>query len=242
VHVTDVTAGRACFGVWGPNAREILQPLTKASLAHADFPYMSARAIAVGDVPCLAVRVTYVGELGWELYCPSEYGAALWDTLMAAGEGHGLVPCGYRAIDALRLEKGYRAWATDITPDATPDEAGLSFAVKPDKGVDFIGREAVLAQRAAGPPATRLVCLVLDDPRAIGLGSEPVRHPDGEVLGRVTTGGYGFAVAASIAWAWVPAAAADVGTRLEVDIFGEWVGAEVRAEPLYDPDGSRIRS
>jgi 4-methylaminobutanoate oxidase (formaldehyde-forming) len=242
VYVTDVTASRACFGIWGPNARAILQPLTKTSLAHADFPYMSARALAVGDVPCLAVRVTYVGELGWELYCPSEYGAALWDALMAAGAEHGLVPCGYRAIDALRLEKGYRAWATDITPDTTPDEAGLSFAVKPDKAVDFIGRAAVLAQRAGGPPATRLVCLVLDDPRAIGLGSEPVRRPDGEVLGRVTTGGYGFAVAASIAWAWVPAAAADVGTRLEVDIFGEWVGAEVRAEPLYDPDGARIRA
>jgi 4-methylaminobutanoate oxidase (formaldehyde-forming) len=203
---------------------------------------MSAREIAVGDVPCLAVRVTYVGELGWELYCPSEYGGALWDALIAAGDGHDLRPCGYRAIDALRLEKGYRAWATDITPDTTPDEAGLGFAVKPDKGADFIGRDAVVASRAAGPPATRLVCLVLDDPRAIGLGSEPVRRPDGDVLGRVTTGGYGFAVASSIAWAWVPADASPPGTRLEVDIFGDWVGAEVREEPLYDPEGARIRS
>ena len=100
----------------------------------------------------------------------------------------------------------------------------------------------MLASRAAGEPATRLVCLVLDEPRAIALGSEPVRRTDGEVLGRVTTGGYGFAVAASIAWAWVPAEAAEPGTRLEVDIFGDWVGAEVRAEPLYDPAGERIRS
>ncbi len=242
VHVTDVTASRACFGLWGPRARDILQGLTKTSLAHADFPYMSARQIAVGDVPCLAVRVTYVGELGWELYCPSEYGIRLWDDLYDAGQVHGLVPCGYRAIDALRLEKGYRAWATDITPDTSPDEAGLGFAVKPDKGTDFIGRTAVVASRAAGEPATRLVCLVLDEPRAIALGSEPVRRTDGEVLGRVTTGGYGFAVAASIAWAWVPAEAAEPGTRLEVDIFGDWVGAEVRAEPLYDPAGERIRS
>ena len=153
----------------------------------------------MGDVPCLAVRVTYVGELGWELYCPAEYGLRLWDELYDAGQVHGLVPCGYRAIDALRLEKGYRAWATDITPDTSPDEAGVGFAVKPDKGTDFVGRTAVIASRAVGEPATRLVCLVLDEPRAIALGSEPVRRADGEILGRVTTGGYGFAVAASIA-------------------------------------------
>ena len=242
VHVSDVTASRACFGLWGPSARDDPAAADEDALAHADFPYMSARELAVGDVPCLAVRVTYVGELGWELYCPTEYGAAPVGRAEAAGEGHGLVPCGYRAIDALRLEKGYRAWATDITPETTPDEAGLAFAVKPDKGVDFIGREAVPRGAQPGRPPRRLVCLVLDDPRAIGLGSEPVRRPDGAIVGRVTTGGYGFAVGAAIAWAWVPADAAEPGTRLEVDIFGEWVGAEVRAEPLYDPQGERIRA
>ena len=241
VYVTDVTSSRACFGLWGPNARAILQPLTKTSLANADFPYMTAQEIAVGDVPCLAVRVTYVGELGWELYPPSEFGAALWDTLWEAGRDHGLVACGYKAIDALRLEKGYRAWASDITPDTTPDEAGLSFAVKVDKGADFIGRDAIIAARAAGTPGTVLACLVLDDPRAIALGSEPVRLPDGDAVGRVTTGGYGFAVGSSIAWAWVGAAHSTPGTRLEIDIFGRQVGAEVRAEPLYDPKGERIR-
>jgi glycine cleavage system T protein len=242
VTITDVTGGRACFGLWGPRARDILQPLTRTSLANADFPYMTARELSIGDVPCLAVRVTYVGELGWELYCPTEYGAALWDTIYVVGQPFGLRPCGYRAIDALRLEKGYRAWASDITPDTTPDEAGLSFAVKPDRDVDFRGRDAVRAARAAGESATRLVCLVLDDPRAIALGSEPVREPGAESTGRVTTGGFGFAVGASIAWAWVPTALSTVGTRLEVDIFGDWVGAEIRAEPLYDPTGERIRS
>ena len=236
-----MTASRACFGLWGPNARDILQGLTKTSLANADFPYMSAQAIAVGDVPCLAVRVTYVGELGWELYCPAEYGTALWDTLYDAGQAHGLVPAATAPSTRCGWRRATARGATDITPDTTPDEAGLGFAVKPDKG-DFIGRDAVVASRAAGPPATSLVCLVLDEPRAIALGSEPVRRTDGEVLGRVTTGGYGFAVASSIAWAWVPAEAADPGTRLEVDIFGDWVGAEVRAEPLYDPAGERIRS
>jgi glycine cleavage system T protein len=241
VYVSDVTASRACFGLWGPRARDILQPLTRTSLETSAFRYMTAQPIAVGSVPCLAVRVTYVGELGWELYCPTEYAAALFDTLWDAGQPHGLVACGYRAIDALRLEKGYRAWASDLTPDTTPDEAGLGFAVKPDKPSDFIGRDAVIRQRDQGATRRRLVCLVLDDPGAIALGAEPVRDAAGETIGRVTTGGFGFAVGASIAWAWVPREACDPGTRLAVDIFGDWVGAEIRPEPLYDPAGERIR-
>jgi 4-methylaminobutanoate oxidase (formaldehyde-forming) len=179
--------------------------------------------------------VTYVGELGWELYCPTEYGARLWDALIAAGEPHGLVPGGYRAIDALRLEKGYRAWGSDLNSETTPYEAGLGFAVKPGKG-DFIGRDALDPQ-----PAQNLVCLVLDDPRSIALGAEPVRV-GAELVGRVTSGGYGYAVDASIALAYVPVAYADPGTKVEVDIFGAWVPAEVRAEPLYDPAGERVRA
>ena len=152
------------------------------------------------------------------------------------------MPCGYRAIDALRLEKGYRAWATDITPDTTPDEAGLGFAVKPDKGRLHRPRRPSRS-RAAGPPADAAGVPACWTSRARSR-SAPSRcgAPTARSLGRVTTGGYGFAVAASIAWAWVPAEAADPGTRLEVDIFGDWVGAEVRAEPLYDPAGERIRA
>ena len=154
------------------------------------------------------------------------------------------MPCGYRAIDALRLEKGYRAWATDITPDTTPDEAGLGFAVKPDKGVDFIGRDA--RRRAAAPPARRrrAWCASCWTSRApIALGSEPVRRADGEVARAASRpAATASRSRASIAWAWLPAEATAPGTRLEVDIFGDWVGAEVRAEPLYDPPGERIRS
>jgi 4-methylaminobutanoate oxidase (formaldehyde-forming) len=150
-----------------------------------------------------------------------------------------MLACGYRAIDALRVEKGYRVWGADITPDDMPDEAGLGFAVKPDKG-EFIGRDQVLAARA-GEPGRRLACLVLEDPRAVCLGSEPVLV-DGEIAGRVTTGGYGFAVERSIAYAYLPAATAAVGGRVEVEIFGRLVGAEVAAEPLWDPTGERIRS
>src|SRR5687768_5373726 len=138
VRVEDVTSRYACLGLWGPSAREILQPLVVEAL---DFPYMRACELAVGPVPCLALRVTYVGELGWELYCPTEYGLRLWDTLWEAGREHGLVAGGYKAIDSLRLEKGYRVWGADISPEDTPLEAGLEFAVAWDK--EFVGRDAL---------------------------------------------------------------------------------------------------
>jgi glycine cleavage system aminomethyltransferase T/glycine/D-amino acid oxidase-like deaminating enzyme len=223
VYVNDVTSSYACLCLWGPRVRDVLD---------LDFPYMQSREVAVGDVPVIASRVTYIGELGWELYCPSEYGLKLWDTLHVDGVTAG----GYRAIDALRLEKGYRAWASDLNAETTPYEAGLGFAVKRDKG-EFIGRDALDPE-----PALRLVCLTLDDPRSIALGSEPVRTEDGEIVGRVTSGGYGYAIGASIAFAYVPVAHAAVGTRLAVDIFGEWIEGEVRAEPLFDPKGERVRA
>ncbi len=234
VAVEDVTSKYACLGLWGPLARDILAPLTTDDLS---FPYMRAREIAVGPVPCLALRVTYVGELGWELYCGTEFGLRLWDVLWESGRGHGLVAGGYKAIDSLRLEKGYRVWGSDITPDETPYEAGLGFAAKLDKG-DFLGRDALLERSEL---TRRLVCLVLDDARSVALGSEPVRV-DGEVAGRVTSGGYGYTVERSIAYAYVPAAEAIPGRPVEVEIFGEWVGGEVAEEPLFDPAGERIRA
>jgi len=193
---------------------------------------------AVGSVPCLALRVTYVGELGWELYCPSEFGLRLWDTVWEAGHELGLVAGGYKAVDALRLEKGYRVWGADITSETDPYQAGLGFCVKLDKG-EFMGRSALLKKRES-PAETKLACLVLDDPRSVALGSEPVRI-DGEVVGRVTSGGYGYTVAKSIAYAYVPASYA-VDTPVEVDIFGTWVIGHVAKEPLYDPTGARVRA
>ncbi len=240
VRITDVTAAYTCLGLWGPRARDILSALTSADLSNEAFPYLSAQNISVGPVPCLALRVTYVGELGWELYCPTEYGAALWDLLMEAGAPHDMVPAWYRAIEALRLEKGYRAWAAEISPEDTPLEACLGFAVAFDKPGEFLGREAVLAQRAAGV-SRRLVALRLDDAHAVALGSEPVRALDGAVLGRVTSGGYGPTVAASIAYAYVPTALAVTGARVEVELFGTWIGATVSVGALFDPKGDRIR-
>jgi glycine cleavage system T protein len=239
VDVVDTTAQSSCFALWGPRARDILAPCTPDSLASDDFPYMSVRDITVGDVPVRALRVTYVGELGWELYCPTEYGMTLWRLLWEAGEPHGLVAGGYRAIDTMRLEKGYRVWGADITPDETPYEGGLGFCVKLDKEGGFLGRDALAEAKERGP-RMKLSCLVLADPRSVCLGNEPVRV-EGEIRGRVTTGGYGFTVERSIAYAYLPPDDANPGTAVDVEIFGRWVEGEVTREPLYDPEGERVR-
>ena len=231
VRVEDVTSRWACAGLWGPRARDVLAAACTDDLS---FGYMRLRDLAVGDVPVRALRVTYVGELGWELYCPMEYGAALWRTLWEAGRPFGLVAGGYRAIDSLRLEKGYRVWGADVTPDDTPYEAGLGFCVARDK--DFAGREALGDEQ----PARRLCCLLLADPRAVALGNEPVRA-GGAVAGRVTSGGFGYTVERSIAYAYLPAEHAVPGSEVAVEVFGEWVEGEVVAEPLFDPRGTRIR-
>ena len=217
----------------------MLAPLTPQDLSNEAFPYMSVREITIGNVPVRALRVTYVGELGWEIYCPTEYGLGLWRTLWEAGEDHGLVAGGYRAIDSLRLEKGYRVWGADITPDETPYEGGVGFCVKLDKDGGFIGREA-LVEAAERGPRTRLCCLVLDDPRSVALGNEPVRI-EGEIVGRVTTGGFGYTVERSIAYAYLPPEHAEHGTSVAVEIFGDWVSGEVAREPLFDPEGERVR-
>jgi 4-methylaminobutanoate oxidase (formaldehyde-forming) len=239
VHVQDVTSAWACFGIWGPRSRDVLTGLTPQSLAGEDFPYMSVREITVGDVPVRALRVTYVGELGWELYCPTEYGVTLWRTLWEAGRPHGLVAGGYRAIDSLRLEKGYRVWGADITPDETPYEGGLGFCVKLDKPGGFVGRDALVEASERGPRMS-LACLTLADPRSVALGNEPVRI-GGEIVGRVTTGGYGYSVGRSIAYAYLPPEHSRAGTELAVEVFGSWIEGVVTDEPLYDPRSERVR-
>jgi 4-methylaminobutanoate oxidase (formaldehyde-forming) len=234
VEVEDVTSAYACVGLWGPNARSILQRLTPDDVGNEAFPFMTARELAVGSVPCLALRVTYVGELGWELYCPTEFGLRLWDTIWESGRTYGLVAAGYKAVDSMRLEKGYRVWGSDIGPEVNPYQAGLGFCVKLDKG-DFIGRDALTEQRE-----TKLACIVLDDPRSVALGSEPVRV-NGEVVGRVTSGGYGYTVGRSIAYAYIPAECA-IDTPIEVDIFGTWISGRIVKEPLYDAAGKKVRT
>ena len=241
VSIDDVSSSYACIGLWGPKARTILQKVTRDDISNEAFPYMTAKSITVGDVPLLASRVTYVGELGWEFYCPMEYGLRLWDTLWEAGAPEGMVAAGYKALDSLRLEKAYRYWSAEISPDYTPYEAGLGFAVELDKG-EFIGRTALLKQKEAGL-RRKLCCLSLDDTRTIVLGKEPIRLAGtDQIIGWLTSGGYGYSIEKSLAFAYLPIEYAKPGTALEIEWFGENVGAIVEKMPLYDPKGERIKA
>jgi len=239
VAARDVTTELGCIGLWGPMAREILAEVSDDDVSNSAFPYMSSRRISVAEVPVQAVRVTYVGELGWELYMPIASGLGVWDALWDAGAPRGLRPVGYRAVDSLRLEKGYRYWSADITPDYTPYEAGLGFCVKLDRG-DFQGREALRRQREEGL-TRKLCCLVLSDNTAHPLGNEPVLA-DGRVVSRVTSGGIGYAVRESIAYTYLPMALAAAGTPLMIELDGCRIAARVEREPRYDPTNSRIKA
>jgi glycine cleavage system aminomethyltransferase T/glycine/D-amino acid oxidase-like deaminating enzyme len=241
VSIEDVSSAYACIGLWGPNARKILEKVTHEDVSNAAFPYMTARRITVGDVPLLASRVTYVGELGWEFYPPMEYGQRVWDVLWEAGQPEGLVAAGYKALDSLRLEKAYRYWSSEISPDYTPYEAGLGFAVKLDKG-DFIGRQALLKQKQEGVQR-KLCCATLADNRVIALGKEPVRLAGSDqIIGWVAAGGYGYSVEKSIIFTYLPTQYANPGAELEIEFFGELVSATVERAPLFDPKGERVRS
>ncbi len=239
VTIEDVSSNYACLGMWGPKARAILEKVTMDDVSNDGFPYMTSRRINVGDVPVIASRVTYVGELGWEFYCPMEYGLRLWDTLWKAGEPEGMVAGGYKAIDTLRLEKGYRYWSGEITPDYTPYEAGLGFAVKLDKP-EFIGKEVLTKQKKDGIKR-KLCTITLSDDRTIVLGKEPIRTGE-KIVGWVASGGFGYSVNKSIAYAYLPMEHAKAGTKLEIECFGEQVAAEVAQAVLWDAKGERIKS
>ena len=229
--------GTCGVGLWGPAARDVLSALTRADVSHEGFGYFHAREISVAGVPVTALRLSYVGELGWELYTSADLGLRLWDVLWDAGRAHGIIAAGRSAFTSLRLEKGYRAAGLDMTTEHDPYAAGLGFAVRPG---EFVGASAL----AAGPPAARtLVPLLLggsDGSAEVVMGKEPVFH-DGAPVGYVTSAAYGYTIGASIAYAWLPAELAEPGTPLEVEYFGEKLAAVTAAEPLFDPEMKRIR-
>ena len=239
VQVRDVTAGTCCIGLWGPRARDVLTPLTADDVSNEGFGYFRAKRLHVGHVPVTALRLSYVGELGWELYATADMGRTLWDLLWEAGQPRGMVAGGRSAFGSLRLEKGYRSWGTDMTTEHDPFEAGLGFAVRMDKG-DFVGRVALEArsQAVTGP---RLTCLTLDDPAAVVMGKEPV-FADGVPAGYVTSAAFGYSVGCSIAYAWLPAEVAQPGTAVQIEYFGERLRAVVATEPLFDREMARLRS
>lgn len=239
VRIREVSSGSCGVGLWGPNAREILSGLTDADVSNAGFGFYKAREIRVAGIPVLALRLSYIGELGWELYTPAGFGGRLWDVLWDAGQPHGLVAAGRRAFESLRLEKGYRLWGTDVTRERTPEEAGLGFAVRV-AGRDVVGR-APLGERSAREVLT---CLTLDDPDRVVLGHEPVYGDVGAgpgVVGYVTSADHGYTTGVSIAYAWLPPELASVGTSVEIGYFGERLPATVTAEPVFDPEMKHLR-
>ncbi len=233
VTLRDITSGTCCIGVWGPLARDLVQPLTHDDFSHRGFGYFRTKQTYIGHVPVTAMRLSYVGELGWELYTSADLGLRLWDTLWAAGQELGVIAAGRSAFNSLRLEKGYRAWGQDMTSEHDPFEAGLGFAVRMDK--EFLGRSELDEQR---PLKRRLTALTLDDPAAVVLGKEPV-HVGGAVAGYITSASYGYTLGRCVAYAWLPPLAA--GTGVQIEYFGEKVSATVRDEPLFDPEMNRIR-
>ena len=240
--VTDVTSGLGVLSVTGPRARELLAGLTDADLSDAAFPFARAREIDVGRATALALRVSFTGELGWELHVPVESLPVLYDQLVAAGAEHGLRHAGYHALDGLRAEKGYVHWGADVGPADTPAEAGLGAVVAMDKPGGFVGREALAA---AGPPRRRLVPILLADPDPLLYHGESVLQ-DGRVVGRVTSGAYGHTLGAAVGLAAIegaPAVADVVVARgdVEVEIAGERAPARLSARAFYDPDGRRLR-
>ncbi|HKO10186.1 MAG TPA: aminomethyltransferase family protein, partial [Alphaproteobacteria bacterium] len=237
VALENVTERIGALLVSGPRARDLLAQLTKAPLDNAHFPWRTAQAIALGGIRVLALRISYAGELGWELHAPIAGLPALYDAIMAEGAELGVVPFGFRALDSLRLEKAYRGWGAELSSEVTPLAAGLERFLRLDKG-DFVGRAALLAERARGP-RERLAYLVVEVVDADALGGQAVLK-DGRVVGIVTSGGYGHAVGRSIAWAYVEPALAAPGTALEVEILGERRRAHVAAAALHDPENRRL--
>jgi glycine cleavage system T protein len=235
VEIREETDEVAVIGLWGPEARVVLQAVTEDDVSAEALPFRRAKEIAVDGIPVLAQRITYVGELGFELYVAREEAVQVWDRLMAAGEPHGIVPGGYRVLDSLRLEKGYRYFGTDLTAGDDPLEAGLGFCVSWEK--DFNGRAAL----DGNEPARRLrTLLVGGEDYATVYGGEAI-HLNGSVVGRVRSAGYGFTVGRNVALGYVPAELEE-GAEVGVEVFGEIVPAEIAPDVLYDPENERVRA
>ncbi|MFF5498370.1 FAD-dependent oxidoreductase [Streptomyces aquilus] len=237
VQVRDITPGTCCIGLWGPLARKVLQPLTEEDFSNDGLKYFRAKRAYIGSVPVTAMRLSYVGELGWELYTTADQGQKLWDTLWQAAQPLGGVIAGRGAFNSLRLEKGYRSFGTDMTYEHDPYEAGVGFAVKLDKG-DFIGKAAL--ERRKSDVRRKLTCLTIADPHSVVLGKEPVYDGD-RAVGYVTSAAYGYTIGKGIAYAWLPTELTTPGTALHIGYFDQRVEATVAEEPLFDPTMSRLR-
>lgn len=236
VQVRDITSGTCCIGLWGPHARNLINTVTADDFTNRGLRYHRAKNARIAGIPVTAMRLSFVGEMGWELHTTADNGLRLWDVLWKAGQSYGVVAAGRAAFNALRIEKGYRSWGTDMTTEHDPYEAGLSFAVNVDKN-GYVGQQA-LKGRSQDKTARRLRCLVVNDGRSVVLGKEPVFY-DGRTVGYITSAAFGYTIGKPVAYAWLPSTVAE-GDAVEIEYFGRKIAATVAAEPLYDPQGSRL--
>ena len=245
VTISDVSGATAVLSLMGPKARQVLAPLTTTDLSLEAFQLFTSREIPLGPYTVRAARLSYIGELGWELYVPAAMAVGVYDLVMEAGRKHGIRNAGMYALTSLRIEKGYRAWGHDVTPDDTPLEAGLAFATKLDSEIPFNGRDALLRLREAGIER-RLVHLMLDDPAVFPLGDEPIVR-DGKIIGQVTSAAFGYSLGRAVAMGYVrldrqdPHQLVEAG-GFEIELARERFAATVSLTPYFDPKGARMRA
>jgi 4-methylaminobutanoate oxidase (formaldehyde-forming) len=239
--LTNVSSGMGVISLMGPRSRDLLQSLTPADMSHQAFPFGSSREIELAYAIVRASRITYVGELGWELYVPTEFMCGVYDEIAAAGEAFGLVHAGYHALNSLRMEKGYRHWGHDITDEDNPLEAGLGFAVALDKAGGFIGRDTLLRQKEAGL-SRRMVQFRLLEPEPLLYHNEPIWR-DGHIAGYITSGAYGHTLGGAMGLGWVNGSDANelLASRYEIEVAGQRYAAEASLKPMFDPGNERIR-
>jgi 4-methylaminobutanoate oxidase (formaldehyde-forming) len=245
VTLKDVTEDYGTLSLMGPKARDVLAAVTDADVSNAGFPFGHAREIQIAGHTCRALRVTYVGELGWELHVPIAATGTVFDALMTSGAPHGIRPVGYRALESLRLEKGYRAWGSDITPNDTPVEAGLGWAVKLRKNTDFLGRRA-LEKAQSEPRRKALAGFTVDDPDIVLVGRETILR-NGEAVGYLTSGGYGYTLGTNIGYGYVRNADGVSDDFLasgdyELVVAMKRTPAHIHLGPLYDPGMNKIKA
>jgi glycine cleavage system aminomethyltransferase T len=215
-----------------------VQSLSDEDFSNEALPYFRSRRAFIGEVPVIAQRLSYVGELGWELYTTADYGQRLWDFMWNAGKPLGIIAAGRAAFESMRIEKGYRLWGVDMDSNSNPFEVGLGFTVKPDKG-EFIGRDALARIKSAGGQR-KLCCLELADPAVIPMGKEPIIVGE-DVVGYVTSATYACTVEKSIAYGYVPVAASGIGSELQIELFGQRHLARVTCDPVFDSKGERMK-
>ena len=237
--MSDISDAYTALGVWGPNARKVLVPTTPNDVSNEAFPYFTCCWIDIGTARVLALRVSYAGEMGWELHIPVDQALGVWDALWSAGEPLGMICAGMGAVDSMRIEKGYRLWGADVYTDHDPFQAVWGGTVKTDKE-DFIGREAALHKKKAGL-ATTLACLTTSNPKAMALGNESVFAGD-RCVGHVTTANYGYSIGRLVAYAYLPVEHATTGTKLSIQYLGDRFEMEVTDDPLFDPAMTRVKA